>query len=122
MWPLPDFTAAAATAQADVPEAEVGPTPLSQIRALQGSAVEYAGDLDVGTVSEGRVNGNFWPDLVDELGLPLLGKDHRMGISNRHGMDDRASGPAEIESVVRVQGSRVESDGLGSMRGAAHLR
>ena len=85
---------------------------------LQGSAVEYASDLDVGTVSEGRVNRNFWPDLVDELGLPHIGKDYRVGISNRHGMDDRASGPTEIQSLVRVQGSRVEANGLGSVGGA----
>ena len=68
------------------------------------------------------MTGYSWPDLVDELALPLLRKNYRMGISDRDGMDDRASGPAQIESVVGVQGPRVEAHGFRAMAGSAHLR
>ena len=68
------------------------------------------------------MNGNLRPDLVDEFALPLLGKDHRVGIADRHRIYDRAPALPEIESLIRVQGTRIKSDGIGSMAGSAHLR
>ena len=68
------------------------------------------------------MNGDLRPDLVDKLALPLAGKDYHVGIANRHGMYDRVPGHTEIESLVRIQGFRVESNGFGSVAGPTHLR